>query len=99
MDVAVKKESKYLCSAKLTSHQALWQHQRRQKRREKKAHPSQAPPVPLQNGRQSAGPAETDETECMGKYSEAGGGGEEASSSAASGETTGLSLAESFLLG
>jgi hypothetical protein len=87
VDVAVKKESKYLCSARLTSHQALWQHQRKQRRDKKKL---QSSPEKPQNGH--SGP-DTGQMESMAKYSEAveetKGGGDEME----------LSLAESFLLG
>ncbi len=91
VDVAVKKESKYLCSARLTAHQPLWQHQRKQRREKKKLQPSPEKP---QNGH--SGP-DTGQMESMAKYSEAvASTGEE---NKGGGDEMELSLAESFLLG
>ncbi len=91
VDMAVKKESKYLCSARLTSHHALWQHQRKQRREKKKL---QSSPEKPQNGH--SGP-DTGQMESMAKYSEAvAHTGEETKGG---GDEMQLSLAESFLLG
>jgi hypothetical protein len=91
VDVAVKKESKYLCSARLTAHQALWQHQRKQRREKKHLQPS---PDKQQNGHSGH---DTGQMESMAKYSEAVvSTGEETKGG---GDEMELSLAESFLLG
>jgi len=95
VEVAVKKESKYLCSAALTSRQALWQHQRKQRRENKlKSSPQKTMPEP-ENGHHS-GP-QLGQIESMAKFSEAmASTGKELKGG---GEETEMSLAESFLLG
>jgi hypothetical protein len=94
VDVTVKRESKYLCTARLCSYQTLWQHQRKQ-RREKKVRPTPDQPVAgPQNGHTGT---ENNQLEAMAKYSETAGSSAEPPRDV--GDEQGLSLAESFLLG
>jgi hypothetical protein len=90
VDVAVKRETKYLCSARLTSRHTLWQHQRKQRRINAQQQPSQQ--AQAQNGSH----ADNVQLAAMAKFSEASETVREATSSITE---EGPSLAESFLLG
>ena len=97
VDAAVRKETKYLCSARLSSHHTLWQHQRKQRRIKLPQQAAAAAPAQPHPGSQSADDPGVERLEAMAKFSEVNGAGAEANSRDHGDE--GLSLAESFLLG
>ena len=88
----MRKEGKYLCSARLSSRHTLWQHQRKQ-RRVRAQQPTQEPAAQPHNGH--TGP-ENGQLKTMAKFSEVNG--VEATNDQGD-EDEGVSLAESFLLG